>query len=120
MLWECVEDPEGKSEEVAAASDTEWLFDSAKWKSKAGKDYPYRDKMLEDLMTSRQIIGEESLRDLDREQILELLGEPDRVDTKYLFYQVEQKRLGLWPIHTKTMVIQLAENNQVNWVKVHE
>lgn len=115
----CVEDPEGKSE-LVAASNTETVFEADKWKVKVGGDYPYRDKMLEDLMNSRQIVGDKGLRDLEREQILELLGEPDRIDTNYLFYRVEQMRLGLWPIHTKTMVIELSENNQVNWVKIHE
>ena len=71
-------------------------------------------------MNSQNIVDERGLRDLKRDEILELLGEPTRVDTNYLFYRVSQKRLGLWPIHTKSMVIQLAEDSTVNWVKIHE
>ena len=115
-----MEEQQGKSEELQKAPATEIAFESDKWKAREGRDYPYRNAMLEDLMNSRQLVGDKGLRDLDREQILNLLGAPQREDNNHLFYGVEQKRLGLWPLHTRTLVIQLSEKNEVNWVRIHE
>lgn len=112
----CVEDHTTPTDLDASAG----VFEQDRWKAREGDDFPYRDEMLYDLMNSQNIVDDRGLRDLKRDEILELLGEPTRVDTNYLFYRVAQKRLGLWPIHTKSMVIQLAEDSTVNWVKIHE
>ena len=103
----CNEDPE---QQMAAQA----VFDEIKWKTRQGKDYPFRKDMLKDLMNNH------GLRKLKRNEIIELLGEPTRIDTNYLFYRVEQKKIGLLPFHTTTMVIQLARDSTVNWIKVHK
>lgn len=112
----CVED----SSTSTSADTSATVFEQDRWNAREGDDFPYRDEMLHDLMNSESIVDDRGLRELKRDEILELLGEPTRVDTNYLFYRVSQKRLGLWPLHTKTMVIQLAEDSTVNWVKIHE
>ena len=88
-------------------------FDQDKWALKEGSDYPHRDLMLSDLM-------ENKIRKLDSIGIINLLGEPDRIDNRHLFYMIEQQRLGLWPLHTKTMVVKLTNQRSIEWVKIHE
>ena len=112
LFTACNEDPEHK---LTAKQETdEQVFDREKWKTRQGKDYPFREEMLDDLMNNQ------GLRELKTNEIIELLGEPTRVDSNYFFYKIEQKRLGEWPLHTTTMVIQTAEDSTVNWVKVHK
>ena len=107
---------EGSSEvsETISAVDNDSSFNPAKWKIKDGSNYPYRNSMLKDLMT------DEDFRDLKRPEVLDLLGEPDRVDTNYLFYRVKQRRLVIWPIHTTTMVVKFTEDSLIEWMKIHE
>ena len=89
-------------------------FDKIKWKTKENRDYPYRDKMLDYLMTS------DTLKKLKKEEVLNLLGQPDRIDSTYLFYRINQQRLYFFPLHTKTLVIKLKENDSVKSVMIHE
>lgn len=70
--------------------------------------------MLKDLMT------DEDFRSLKRTAVLDLLGEPTKIDTNYLFYRVEEKRLGPWPFQTKTMVVKFTEDSLIEWIKIHE
>ena len=101
------------SEQVELTSDS--IFDKERWRIKVGPDYPYRNRMVEDLITNQGI------RKLKYDEIIERLGEPDRSNEGHLYYRIDQTRLGgVWPLHTKTMVIQLAPDSTVNWVKIHE
>ena len=77
-------------------------------------DYPNRDQML------NSIVFNDSVRALNEDEILDLLGEPDRRNDGYLYYMISHRRLGFWPLHTKTMVVKLSENNTIDWIKIHE
>jgi hypothetical protein len=88
-------------------------FDKIKWQVKEGLDYPFRDQMLND------IVYNDSIRALDKPEIFELLGEPNRINEGHLYYMVTQKRIGLLPLTTKTMVIKLTEDNKIEWIKIH-
>ena len=104
-----------KEEKTGAAREpTEFEFDKTKWRKKQDRDYPYRDEMLDDL------IGNKKLDGLGRDEIFDLLGEPSRIDSSYLFYQIFQKRIGFFPLHTKTLVIKLANDSTIDWVRIHE
>lgn len=94
----------------------EITFNEEKWKTKTGKEYPYRDYMVADLMRS------EELRTLKTNEILSKLGEPDyyRDDSSYLYYRIKESRLGFWTLHTKTLVIKLAEDSTITWMKIHK
>ena len=70
--------------------------------------------MLDDILYS------DLIRSLGKDEILELLGEPDRSNDGYLYYTISQKRLVIWPLHTKTLVIKLTGDNNVDWIKIHE
>ncbi|MBT8301194.1 MAG: hypothetical protein KJO63_07685 [Maribacter sp.] len=89
-------------------------FDKIKWQLKDGMDYPYRDQML------TSIVYNDTIRALNGDEIIELLGNPDRSNEGYLYYMVAQKRLGSWPLHTKTLVIKLMGDGTIEWIKIHE
>ncbi|HZV68558.1 MAG TPA: hypothetical protein VFG10_03410 [Saprospiraceae bacterium] len=101
------------TENIDSIIPNETVFDKIKWQSKEGKDYPYREKMLKDVMTNQD------LKRLKEDEILDLLGKPDRIDSNYIFYVIDQKRLGSWPLHTKTMIIKFSDDS-IEWVKIHE
>ena len=120
LCLSCKEDRESEAENSSAASgnisaaENSATFSPERWRIKDGFNYPYRNSMLQDLMT------DEDFRSLKRPEVLQVLGEPNRIDTNYLFYRIEQKRLGLWPIHTKTMVVKFTEDSLIEWIKIHE
>ncbi len=89
-------------------------FDKTKWAIKQDPDYPYRNKMISDFMTNYK------LHDLKKDSVVQLLGLPDRTDNGFLFYRIAQQRLGIFPLHTKTLVIKLAKDSTVEWRKIHE
>ncbi len=84
------------------------------WKTKEDGSYPYRESMVD------EILYNDTIRSLNKNELLQLLGEPDRINENYLYYTVSQKRLGSWPLHTRSMVIKLSENNDIEWIKIHE
>lgn len=89
-------------------------FNKEKWLIQDGYTYPNRDKMLPVLFTN------DTLKKLERKDIYSLLGEPNRTDKNYLFYTVSQRRIGFFPLHTKTLVIKLQGNDSLNKVMIHE
>lgn len=91
-------------------------FDQEQWQLKERRDYPHRDKMVEEVLYSKEI------RKLSKQEMLHLLGEPDRSDSNFLYYTIKQDRLGgFFPLHTKTLVIKYKdEEDAVEWIKLHE
>ena len=93
---------------------TETSFNKEKWIIKEKEDYPYRDSMLDDLISNGK------LKTLNKASVIDFLGEPNRIDNNYLFYLIAQERIQSWPLHTKTLVIKLKDDGTVEWVKIHE
>jgi hypothetical protein len=93
---------------------TQVPFDAEKWSVKKGWDYPFRDMMLDDVVSNQEF------RILSSNEIIELLGEPTRINEGHLYYRIAQKRLVLWPLHTKTLVIKMNEGDEVEWMKIHQ
>jgi len=89
-------------------------FDKTKWQTVKAGAYPYRDKMLHNLLYT------DTIRRLKRDSIVSLLGQPTRADTNFLFYRVQQQTYGLLTMHTKTLVIKFEKDSSVAWIKVHE
>jgi hypothetical protein len=107
--------PKGEeSVNMDSVSNVEVPFDKNKWADKKGEDYPHRDGMLKDLMENQ------NLKSMRGSEVLGLLGQPDRIDSSYFFYRVAQKRVGFVPLHTRTLVIKLAADSTVDWVKIHQ
>lgn len=88
-------------------------FNKSQWEMKNNADYPNRNKMLKELMTS------DTLKQLKKEEVIQVLGQPDRMDNAYLFYTIAQERLGLFPLHTKTLVIKINDST-ANSVMIHQ
>ena len=91
-------------------------FDKEKWALQEGKDYPYRDQMIE------AVVYTDTIRNLQKDKILNLLGPPSyyRDDENFLYYTITQKRIGPWPLFTKSIVIKLKEDQSVEWIKIYE
>lgn len=98
----------------AAQADAEILFDKAKWNTKKGASYPYREKML------NNVIYNDSLRTLKREAVIEYLGEPTRVQDEYAYYLIEKKKALVLTLTARTLVIKFNEDDKVEWMKIHE
>lgn len=114
LLMGCLACDNSSKDNPKEAPPTEITFDAEKWKTKEDKDYPYRDSMLKNLMT------DDSIRQLNGNQVLELLGEPTRIDSLYLFYRISEKHIKFFTLHTKTLVIKLNDDSTINWMKIHE
>jgi len=110
----CSSGKKSKSDLEEQGKESEIQFDKSKWSSKDGVDYPFRDQMLNDL------IYNDTVRMLDENEIIDLLGEPDRSTDGYLYYMIAQKRLGSWPLHTKSLVIKFSNDGTIDWMKIHE
>ena len=65
-------------------------------------------------------MNNQELKHMDKQAYIDLLGTPDRIDNNYMFYMVSQKRIGLWPLHTKTLVIKMSNDSTENSVLIHE
>jgi hypothetical protein len=90
-------------------------FDAGLWKTKnAEGNYRYRDEMLEDLVYKVRLKG------LTKKEVIALLGEPDRANNGYLYYEVLAKEIGMLPFHKKFLVLKLDKNNTVEWRKIKD
>ena len=93
------------------------VFDKDKWLEHEGDYYPFRDEMLESILYT------DLVRSLDKSGIIKLLGEPTyyRNNKNFLYYLIKKKTLlGVWTLHTKTLVIKLKEDMTVEWIKIHK
>jgi hypothetical protein len=113
LIFTCCLSCHNKAEENKTGS-VEMEFDKTKWRIKNDVDYPYRDKMYKELRANARLKG------LKKEDVLGLLGEPDRRDSGFLFYTLAQKRIGSFPLHTKTLVIKIPKDSTVAWARIHE
>lgn len=104
LLFSC-----GKGQKVDALS-----FDREQWLYKEGRDYPHRQSMYEEVLYS------EELREMNRDEILELLGSPDRQKENYIYYLVEEKRMGTIVLHARYLVFLFTDSGKVEWIKLHE
>ncbi len=110
----CLACNNGKAKKEVSETTTAIEFDTTKWRTKDGDDYPYRDELLTYLITDNKLKG------WKKDSVVALLGQPDKIDSNYLFYSIAQKRIGFFPMHTKTLVIKLAADSTVEWRKIHE
>lgn len=104
---------ETKTSSTGEVLSSEISFDKLKWDTKEGYKYPFRDQMLND------IVYNDTIRSLNKKEILKKLGPPDRINEGHLYYLIDQKRIGPWPLHTKTMVIKLRDDDKIAWIKIH-
>lgn len=91
-------------------------FDKVRWSVKQDEAYPYRNNMLKDFIDNYTIKG------LSYNQIISMLGQPDRIENGHLYYSVYKKYLGNFPVplNTKTLVVKLTKDSTVEWRKIHQ
>lgn len=88
-------------------------FDKTKWQAKDGEAYPYRDDMLSDL------INNVNLKNINYDSLINILGQPDRVNEGHLYYNISRKEMGVVTLGTKSFVIKLKPDSTVEWRKIH-
>ena len=88
-------------------------FESEKWQIKEGGQYLYREQMLNDL------IHNDSIRSLSQKELLSLLGPPKKIDNNHIFYLISEKK-AIITLHTKTLVIKYKNEEELEWMKIHQ
>ena len=88
-------------------------FDRTKWLTKEGTNYPYRRQMVD------AILYNDTIRTLNKNEILENLGEPDRENENHLYYKTSETKFGLFPLSTKFIVIKFIDDETIEWIKTH-
>ena len=89
-------------------------FSSYLWQVVENGEYPYREHFVE------YVLHNDSLRALNKQQIIHLLGNPTKENNNYVYYRISDTHLWFWPLHTKTIVFKFNEDNSVDWIKIHE
>ena len=102
-----------KNEKSEAAAETEVAFDRELWLTRDGTNFPHRESMYKSLFEN------DTLKKLKKDQVLQMLGEPTRIDNLHLFYRITEDRVGMMIMRTKTLVIKLREDDSVEKVMVH-
>ncbi|NNL01605.1 MAG: hypothetical protein HKP39_04960 [Eudoraea sp.] len=110
----CTSEKKENSDPAVNESSNAIAFEKEKWAVKEGEDYPFREQMLAD------IVYNDTVRTLNKDEILGLLGAPNRTNEGHLYYMIEETRLGSWTLHSKTLVIKIAEDSTIEWIKIHE
>ncbi len=105
---------EEKPIEVDQKGELEMVFDQNKWRVKKGDTYPFRDRMLKD------VVYNDTIRSLNQLELTDLLGPPDRINENHLYYTIARKGLGAFTLNEKTMVVKIKEDNSIEWIKIHE
>ncbi len=89
-------------------------LNKANWNKKEADDYLYRELLIDSIIKNKE------LRSLGQKELLNFLGEPNRMENNNLYYIISQEKLGFWPLHTKTLVIKYSESDTITWIKIHE
>lgn len=90
------------------------VFDKVKWGMKDGDTYEYRGLMLKD------VVYNDTIRDLNESELIDLLGQPDRINENHLYYNISRKGLGAFTLNQKTMVVKIKVDSTIAWIKIHE
>lgn len=87
-------------------------FDKIKWQLKDDQGYTYRDHMATDLITNRTLEG------LKRADVLNLLGNPNKNDQNYLFYDLLEEKAYGFSLNKKVMLVYIGADSVVGNVTV--
>jgi hypothetical protein len=90
------------------------VFDQTKWGMKEGDTYLYRAQMLKD------VVYNDTIRNLNQSELTALLGEPDRINENHLYYNISRKGLGAFTLNAKIMVVKINGDHSIAWIKIHE
>ncbi len=108
---------ETESDSDTNSAATEMPFDKQKWNTKDGYDYPFRPKIVNHLIKKENLA---EFKKLKKDELIEMLGQPNRTDSLYLFYTITENRAGIMMLSSKTMVIKMRPDNTIETVRIHE
>lgn len=110
----CQSDAEPKEDqETAPDVVVDSVFDREKWLTVEDDQYPYREQMVHDVLYN------DTIRDLTKDQLTGLLGEPNDLREGHLYYNISRSNLGGWTLTAKTLVIKLDNDSSIAWIKLH-
>ena len=66
----------------------------------------------------RDVVYNDTIRRLNREQLLSLLGDPDRENEGHLYYTISEKKLGFLTLSLTSMVVRLRPDGSVEWIRI--
>ncbi|MDQ6762932.1 MAG: hypothetical protein M3015_09945 [Bacteroidota bacterium] len=90
-------------------------FQKIKWMEKDDIEFPYRKKMLNDLITNYKLAGRK------KDEIINLLGEPNYSDSNSFAYKIiEDYGFDIDPVYTKNLDFQFAEDSTITSFKIEE
>ncbi len=94
-------------------------FDKAGWNYSGPdtgdlKEYPYRDRMVDDLLENYTIKG------LSKKQVFDLLGETEVVDNTIYYIIFIDFGYDIDPVHTKHLEIKFNEKGIAESAKIDE
>ncbi len=110
----CSDSNDHQAAQDADQKKAETTFDREKWSIKDGDEYPYREQML------RDVVYHDTIRSLSEAELLNLLGSPDRRNDGHLYYRIARKNLGPLTLHETTMVVKMADDQSIEWIRIHE
>ncbi|MBP9195368.1 MAG: hypothetical protein KBF57_11840, partial [Saprospiraceae bacterium] len=87
--------------EIAALGKME--FNSEQWKEGSDGVYPYREKMVDDLLKRYDWEG------MPRAEVEALLGKPGSGDSLNYVYMMYQKKVSFFRLHTHALVVKFRE-----------
>ncbi|HKJ06471.1 MAG TPA: hypothetical protein VJ970_03310 [Flavobacteriaceae bacterium] len=114
LVASCAESDNDNPLDISENSLNDSIFNRAKWDIKENNTYVYRKYMMDD------IVYNDTIRDLNKQQILNLLGEPNRVNENHIYYLIDETRLIFWPLHTTMVVFRFNDKDEVVWIKIHK
>lgn len=90
------------------------VLNKVNWNKKEADDYLYRELLIDSVIENKE------LRSLKQNELINVLGEPNRMENNHLYYTISQEKLGFWPLNQKTLVIKYSESDTITWIKIHE
>jgi hypothetical protein len=104
---------------IFASCKNDIKFEKSGWTERESEGaYPYRAKMLNDLITNYRLTG------LSHRQIINLMGEPENYINKdsSIYYEIVVKFRSIDPVYRKNLEIQfdrdsLVKNFKINIIK---
>lgn len=88
-------------------------FDIAKWSQKENDLYKYRSQMAD------EVLYNDTIRSLNRLQLVSLLGTADKEVDNHLYYELDRKKLGFWTLEASFLVVKFKDSITVEWIKIH-
>ena len=88
-------------------------FDRKKWMEKEGSSYSFRNQMV------RDVLYNDTIRTLNKQELIQLLGEPSKTVNRHMYYDISKKRLGLWTVKARSLVVKVDSLEAIEWIKLY-